>query len=308
MKKMSASTQIFFLVLFVVLVLASKQVNFVELAVPEGTQGTQHFTLLQFFGPIAGGILGPLVGAAVVLYSLAVEFFIKLTTGSASFDVLTLLRFLPAVFAAWYFGVQKGNLSFRNDTLSSVASIGVPLIATALFLLHPVGKQAWFFPLIFWSVPIVAHLSLRNRNLWAAASAGVAMAAIALLALDPLGRKFWILPLIALFFWSVPVTAHIFRKRLFMRSLGSTFAAHSVGGVIWIWYFPTTPEFWLATLIPLVVVERLLFASGITLSFSAVTTLLANVESRFRVPFVSVDRRYALPRRLFYDKCPEIRK
>lgn len=238
MRKISAPTQVFFVVLFVLLVLVSRKINFSALV---GAEQNQFFTLFQFFGPMAGGILGPLVGAAVVFSSLTADFFIKLVTApdSASFNVLTLLRFLPAIFAAWYFGVKKGKLSFGKKNLSPVASIGVPLVAIALFVLHPVAREAWYFSL----------------------------------------------------FWTIPIIAYFFRHRLFLRSLGATFAAHSVGGAIWVWTVPMTPEMWTG-LIPVVIVERVLFALGIGLSFIIASTVLARVESR--VPFVSVEKHYDL--------------
>ena len=236
MRKISVPTQVFFVVLFVLLVLVSRKINFSALV---GAEQNQFFTLFQFFGPMAGGILGPLVGAVVVFFALITDLFIKFSTGSGSFDSLSLLRFLPAIFAAWYFGVKKGKLSFGKKNLSPVASIGVPALAIALFVLHPVAREAWYFSL----------------------------------------------------FWTIPIIAYFFRHRLFLRSLGATFAAHSVGGAIWVWTVPMTPEMWTG-LIPVVIVERVLFALGIGLSFIIASTVLARVESR--VPFVSVEKHYDL--------------
>ena len=229
MKKFSASAKVFFVVLFVALVFLSSRVNFSELV----GKPNQFFTLFQFFGPVAGGILGPVAGALVVFGSVTASFVVSLFSGNASFDVVAVLRLLPMVFAAWYFGTKKRSLS-----------VIVPLVAIVLFLVHPVGRQVWFFPLIFWLIPVVVRF---------------------------------------------------FPNRLFLRSLGSTFTAHAVGGAIWVWTVPMTPEAWIA-LIPVVIVERLLFASGIAISFVVVNTLLAGVESR--VPFISVDKKYIFSRQL----------
>ncbi|MBI2137903.1 hypothetical protein HYU12_05330 [Candidatus Woesearchaeota archaeon] len=227
MKKFSASTKVFFAALFIALVFLSSKVNFSALV----GKPNQFFTLFQFFGPVAGGILGPVVGSVVVFSSSAATFIINLLSGKASFDLVTVLRLLPMVFAAWYFGTKKHRLSAV-----------VPVAAIAMFLAHPVGRQVWFFPLIFWTIPVIA--------------------------------KF-------------------FPNRLFLRSLGATFTAHAVGGAVWIWTVPMTPEAWTA-LIPVVIVERLLFASGIALSFVAANTLLHRIEAK--VPFISVDKRYVLSR------------
>ena len=235
MKKFSAPTQVLFVVVFVLLVLVSRKINFSPLVGAEN----QFFTVFQFFGPIAGGILGPLFGAAVVFFALVIDFLANLATGSASFSATTLLRILPAIFGAWYFGIKKGKLSFGNKDLSSVASIGVPLVAIALFVIHPDAREVWYYSL----------------------------------------------------FWTIPIIAHFFRQRLFIRSLGAVFAKHSVGSAIWVWTVSMSPEDWIR-LIPIVLYENLLFASGVSLAYVAASTILARIESK--VPFVSVEKHYDL--------------
>ena len=50
--------------------------------------------------------------------------------------------------------------------------------------------------------------------------------------------------------------------------LGSTFTAHAVGSVIWLYAgLVPNPETWLA-LIPVVVLERILFASGMFVGYT----------------------------------------
>ena len=102
----------------------------------------QFFTLFQFFGPVAGACLGPVVG---VLSVLIAEVASKIST-HATFDLVTILRLLPMLFAAWYFGTKKDKISFL-----------IPALAIVLFIAHPVGRQAWFFSL-FWTIPIIIKL------------------------------------------------------------------------------------------------------------------------------------------------------
>ncbi len=65
-------------------------------------------------------------------------------------------------------------------------------------------------------------------------------------------------------YWFIPMTLYFVRsKTIFMHSLSSTFIAHAVGSVVWIYLHPMSPAFWLG-LIPVVAVERLMFASGMT--------------------------------------------
>jgi hypothetical protein len=80
--------------------------------------------------------------------------------------------------------------------------------------------------------------------------------------LHPIGRSAWQYSL----FWLIPIAAHFFRKNLFVKSLGTTFTAHAVGGALWVWAFGLSREMWLA-LIPQTAMERILFASGITVFY-----------------------------------------
>ncbi len=147
-------------------------------------------------------------------------------------ELLNILRLAPMLFAAFYFAkYSKGKF----------LQAAVPLACMALFMLHPVGGQAWYYSL------------------------------------------YWLVPLIAL---ALP-------GRLFLRSLGSTFTAHSIGSIIWLYAIPSTPEFWIA-LIPVVAFERLLFAGGISVSYVAFNTALSRFEAIAKSGMVAIDRRYVL--------------
>lgn len=64
-------------------------------------------------------------------------------------------------------------------------------------------------------------------------------------------------------FWLIPLSVALQAKPTrFMRALGSTFTAHAVGSVIWLYTLGMSPDKWLM-LIPVVIVERLLLATGI---------------------------------------------
>lgn len=76
----------------------------------------------------------------------------------------------------------------------------------------------------------------------------------------------WIIPLCSI------IIAH---NNVFIHALASTFVAHAVGSVIWLYTIgPVVPELWKA-LIPVAIVERLLFASGMTLCVYAIMTAQA---------------------------------
>ncbi|MEK6954785.1 MAG: hypothetical protein AABX01_07265 [Candidatus Micrarchaeota archaeon] len=220
---------IFFVAIFAAAVLIADQ--FKVAAVWGATN--QYFTLFQFMGPIAGGILGPFAGVASVLFAQLLSF---LYLGKA-FDALNILRLAPMLFATYYFakfGLKKG--------LNGNYAILAPVAAILLFITNPIGSQVWYYSL-FWTIPVIAALFFANN--------------------------------------------------LFARSLGASFTAHAIGGIIWLFLVPTTPAFW-AALIPVVIIERLVFASGISVSFIAFNTVLGRVESIIPSNLVQIDRRYAL--------------
>src|SRR3989344_4570088 len=138
LNKLLTINGIFFLVIFSVLVFVGDRINFSALVGADN----QFFTLFQFFVPVAGAVLGPVFGAISVVFAELIDFFVVGKEAS----LLNLLRFTPMLFAAYYFGSKKRNLS-----------IIVPLIAIAAFVLHPVGRHVWFFTL-FWTIPIIAKI------------------------------------------------------------------------------------------------------------------------------------------------------
>jgi len=71
-------------------------------------------------------------------------------------------------------------------------------------------------------------------------------------------------------YWLIPIALYFFpRKSLFFQALGSTLVAHAVGSVIWLYTVPMTATMWLA-LIPIVAIERLLFSSGMLITYRIV--------------------------------------
>ena len=230
--KIFTRKRVIFLLAFFVLVLIGKNINFS----PVIGADNQFFTLFQFFAPTAGAFLGPIFGIIAVIFSQIADFVIV----GKEFSLLSILRFLPMLFAVYYFATFRKN---KNKLFN----VMVPLLAIALFIIHPVGREAWIFSL----------------------------------------------------YWLIPVLAVIIPKKwpgsLFFRSYGSTFAAHAVGGVIWLYTVPMPAEAWLA-LIPIVAFERFLFGLGIAGSFVAFTTALDYVTKKWKVSdkVLRIEKKYSL--------------
>jgi len=105
----------------------------------------QNFTLFEFLGPIGGMFLGPILGGISAFFVRAINVIIL----RQQLDLLTVIRFLPAMLAAVYFGLSQKK-----------AAVVFP-VCIALFLLNPIGRQAWMYSLI-WLIPFVATFAKKR--------------------------------------------------------------------------------------------------------------------------------------------------
>ncbi len=141
-------------------------------------------------------------------------------------------------------------------------------------------------PMLFAAVYFAVFL---KKGSLAKASVAIPIICMALFWLHPAGREAWYYAL----FWTIPLLAKIFSKRLFLRSLGATFTAHAIGGAIWAWTVPMTAAQW-TMLIPVTATERVLFALGISVSFIAFNNVLAFIEAKAKTGVLSTERAYLL--------------
>lgn len=126
--------KILFLAIFTILGLVAFQISISNII-----GSSQNFTLFELLGPTGGMFLGPILGAISVFFirALNILFFHQ------QLDFLTVIRFLPMMLAAVYFGTKQ-----------KYTAIIFP-ICIALFLLNPIGRQAWMYSAI-WLIPFVA--------------------------------------------------------------------------------------------------------------------------------------------------------
>lgn len=140
------------------------------------------------------------------------------------------------------------------------------------------GSIIRLFPTLF-AVYYFAMISKKSGR-WIL---GIPVLAIVAFLAHPNGRQ---VPYYTLF-WLIPLIAYKFRNNLYMKSLGATFTAHSVGGMMWIWAFNLPATVWNG-LIPVVISERLLFAAGISASFVVTRKVLAYFASKHVLPKLEV--------------------
>jgi len=193
--------------------------------------------------------------------------------GGAANQSFTLFQFTGHV-AGGFLGAGIGALSVLLAEVVSFVWLGKSISLLNMALLAP---------MLF----ATAYFALYSRGKFAGAA--VSLVCMAAFIAHPVGQQAWIYSL----YWLIPAVALALPEHLFLRSLGSTFTAHSIGSVVWLYAFPSTPAFWLA-LIPVVAFERFMFASGISISYVAMNALFARVEAIAKSGVIAIDRRYAI--------------
>jgi hypothetical protein len=133
-KRVMKKTGILFLIIFVILGLLTFQVPISQII-----GSNQNFTLFELIAPQGGMFLGPLFGAIAAFIVRVLNIAIT----HQSLDFLTIIRFLPMVLAAIYFGTRDRRMGLIFP------------ICIALFLIHPIGRQAAAYTLL-WLIPFAA--------------------------------------------------------------------------------------------------------------------------------------------------------
>lgn len=166
--------------------------------------------------------------------------------------------------------MQIGNLLFHGLTAMDKGAI-IRLFPTLFAVVYfaAVGKSKFASNKLL-IVPLIAIISFN---------------------LNPVGRSVWYYSL----FWLIPILVWPLRERfLLARSLGATFTAHAVGGAVWIWAFSLPAPVW-TSLIPVVILERSIFAVGISASYILMNNVLGYLSAKKLIPgSVAVDKRYLL--------------
>ena len=188
----------------------------------------------------------------------------KLRTACSSALVTT-------IAAQMFAGIKLSFIVGSYTAFFSVAPLLMPLSGAFGGVLGSVlalGLRYCFIAMIFKTVPVkflAYHIPGFFASLYMARShwfmrAGVPLVCMVLFVLHPQGGPAWLYTL----YWLIPVWLYLANKQaLFYKALGATFTAHAVGSVIWLYATAMPAPLWLG-LIPLVALERLVFACGIT--------------------------------------------
>jgi len=152
--------------------------------------------------PLVGFFGGGLVSLAICSISILLRY---LVFGIFSLHILAF--YLPGLCAALSMTYQ--NIFFR---------LLLPIVCMILFIVHPVGGQAFAYSL-FWLIPVAIYF-VKSKN-------------------------------------------------IFLHALASTFVAHAVGSVIWLYTIKMNAVVW-NSLIPIVALERLAIACMVYMGYKVV--------------------------------------
>lgn len=191
--------------------------------------------------------------------------FNKLAGSNVSFTLFDFFVPIAGAFLGPFFGIASVlTVNISNNLIKDV-----PWTTGAIIRLFPTLFAVYYFATV-----------KKGPNNWILA---VPFLAIFVFLLHPNGRQ---VPHYTLF-WVIPLFAYRLRNNLYMRSLGATFTAHSVGGAAWIWAFHLPASVW-NNLIPVVTAERLLFALGIAASYVAVKHTLQFLADKKILPKLDI--------------------
>lgn len=142
--------------------------------------------------------------------------------------------------------------------------IGASLAVYAIFIKRviSIGFGRGLFPVTCYIPTLFASAY------WASTAAAirllVPLVCMGLFIAHPVGASAWVYSM----YWLIPVALYfVKRQNIVLTALGATFVQHAIGSIIWLYIVPTTPIYWIS-LMPVVLIERLLAISllvGITI-------------------------------------------
>lgn len=196
----------------------------------------------------------------------------------------TLFQFFGPIAGA-FLGSVFGIIAVLSAQLIDFVWTGKEIVWINIFRLTPMLFAAYYFT------------KKGNKSV----SVAIPIICMAAFMIHPVGTHAWFFSL----YWTIPVIVKLLPKKyannLFLRSLGATFTAHAVGSTVFLYSIPMPSEAWIG-LIPIVAVERLLFAAGIAGSYVAMNTLLDKLTEKFKwnIPaeVLEVDKQYVLLKKM----------
>ena len=151
--------------------------------------------------------------------------------------------------------------------LSGLAGFGIScsLVATRI-IFRTLVLNASLISILYHIPGLCASFYWSQKNLQRTIGIIIPLVCAILFVLNPIGKEAALYTVL----WLVPILLSVYGVTApFQRSLVSTFIAHSVGSVIWLYTKNITAVEWLS-LIPIVIIERFTFACLMTMIYYCV--------------------------------------
>ena len=154
-------------------------------------------------------------------------------------------------------GIGVGSLAFLMRIGLTFFKISVSIMAPVYHLPGFCASASWAYPNFLMKV-------------------GLPFLCMVFFVMHPCG--FYAAPYVL--YWLIPMAIYFSgKKAIFLQALSSTFIAHAVGSVIWLYAKSLPTPVWLG-LIPVVIFERLLYAAVMTVVYYGVRELLEMVTPK----------------------------
>ena len=182
-----------------------------------------------------------------------------------SISLLSFIELFKLFKLSYVFGSAFTFFSINNVFAPMVGVLASSWVGSFFFLFKAILKfvalrqNFWLlaalqFPFIF------AALAWNNNKVMTI----VSVLAIILFNLHPVGSASFLYSAL----WLIPLTISLFStQNIFFIALGSTFIAHAVGSIAWLYLSENLTTINWISLIPLVLFERIVFASGMVLIY-----------------------------------------
>jgi len=208
-----------------------------------------------------------------VIHEVVMNFRTLSHCGNSLF-AFSLIKLTSGFKISYIFGSHAALFSLSNCTLPLAGRYLGITGATMITVLHIIARAFWGgispYSLLVYHIPgFCAALYWTSPK--ATIRLLVPILAIIAFISHPVGSQSVIYSLL----WLLPIAVYTMRlEHMFAHALASTFVAHAVGSVMWLYLLPTTPLFWNA-LTPVACIERVTFALGMTVLAYAIDAIRA---------------------------------
>ncbi len=185
----------------------------------------------------------------------------------------TLFLILTSVKVSYIFGSYSSFFSVSDVLMPLAGNLGMGFVSFIVLL--RLGLKATLTGASLWA--LVYHIPGICASAYWASNRKVIGLVIPILSMiafiaHPVG--YYAVPYT--FYWFIPMILFFIPQRsIFLDALASTFVAHSIGSVLWLYTHPAMSSAEWIALIPVVAVERLSFAWGMTALYFIVSSIKA---------------------------------